>query len=449
MRTMSILLVLVLCLGIGSAQTASSPSLTLDKAISIALEQNLNVLQAQNNAAAAQSAVLSAYGSYLPSVSASTNWGRSQVDRSAGIQTLSGVPIPVPASTSVSGSTSASVNLGYTIFDGLNREAAFSKAHSNSIVSEQQAVRTKQQIVYQVQASYLTVLRNRQLVKVSEENLKRDQRQLERITESNRVGASAVADVYRQQSLVASDELNLINVQNTYDKSVADLLALIGIDVSQEYDINDKTIPTDIDTSFIRLELQQYGDFEHLRQQALGARPDYRGAKESYSAAGSSVTQAFSRYFPSVGASAGYSLRGTDFTDLKDNKTLSWGVSLNWTLFDGFNTNLNIQNAQAQKRNAEISLLQAERSISVDVKKAYLDIEAARKQYEASQKGVVSAAQDRTVAEERYNLGAGTLLDLMTANAAFVNAQASRINAIYGFITASRNMEYAIGQKTY
>jgi len=433
------------------AQTTTIPqrTLTLNQAIVTALEQNVSVRQADNNANAAQSGVLAAYGSYLPTLSASGGWTRQQTERVATTQLIQGNPITLPASSTTTNSFSTSLGVGYTLFDGFAREANFNSALSSANASEYTAVRTKQQIIYQVQTSYLNVLRQEQLVKVNEENLKRDRRQLERITESNRVGALSIGDVYRQQSQVAQDEVNLINAQNAYAKAKADLLFLIGLDPSAEYEVADPALPTEITPEYLEATTANVKSFQEMRQRALSLRPDYRGAAESYSAAQSSVTSASSSYYPRITASAGYSMSNTEFSKLSDSKGISWGVRISWTLFDGFGINRSVQNAVASRRNAELALVQAERNVSVDVTKALLDLEAARKAYDASLKSVQSATQDRRVAEERYNLGSGTLVDLLTANAGLVNAEYSKINATYNYVIASRNLEYVLGEKTY
>lgn len=433
------------------AQEQKTPKkLTLAQAIETALSRNITVLQADNNVEAAKASVLASYGSYMPILSYSGGWTRTQVDQTVPtVQVIGGQIFLRPPQSSVTNSFNTSVNLSYQLFDGFSREAQVSRASANKSAAEENAKRTRQTIAFQVESAYLNVLRAEQLVRVSEENLKRGRRQLERIIESNRLGALSVADVYRQQSVTASDELALITAQNNYNKAKADLVALIGLDPREDYEFSDPTVSGDVEEAQIEADRERYGNYEQLLRRALNARPDYFSSRESYNAAGAGVTQARRGYFPSLSASAGYTLSNAELKRLSDARRMFWGVNLQWTLFDGFQTNNQIQAAAAQERNAELALAQAERNISVEVKKALLDLEAARKQYDVAQKGLLSAIQDRRTAEERYNVGAGTLLDLITANAGLVNAEANKVNAVYNYIIARRNVEYVLGERLY
>jgi outer membrane protein len=426
-------------------------TLTLNQAKEIALARNLSVVEAENSIASAQGSVLAAYGSYLPTFSANANAFRYQSRRPASQPVYyNGIPITAGSTgLTVQNQFNAGLSLGYTLFDGFNREGNFNRAKMNAVSAEHNAERTKQSISYQVESSYLNVLRSEQLEKVNEENLKRDNRQLERIVESNKVGAAAIADVYRQQSAVAADEVSLITAQNNYDKAKADLLALIGLNAAEDYAIVDSSVSTEVTKTEMDSTMAAFANITQLYDRAMSSRPDYMSASEQLDAAKSGVTSARSGYFPSISASAGYGLNGTELSHVTDNKSLNWGVNLRWNIFDAFQTNQAMQSALAQERNAQVNLSQTQLNITVDVKKALLDLDAARKQYDASQKGLLSATEDRKIAEEKYNLGAGTLLDLLVASANLVNAQANLVNASYNFIISKKNVEYVIGERRY
>jgi outer membrane protein len=449
--TTSFFVLLSLLFGAVSA-VAQPRQITIEEAKRLALERNIDVIQRANNVESADAAVLSAYGNYLPSLSANAGWSRSQSQRtSESSQVIEGVVVGAVESFSVTNSFTSGLSTNLTVFDGLSREGQLENAKARYSVAEKTSVRTRQAVVYQVVAGYLNVVRNRELVRVSEENLKRDQRQLERIEESNRVGALSVADVYRQQSQVASDELSVINAQNNYEKSIADLVALIGLDPFIEYEFRDPEAVSEIDSAAADATLERYRDLTGITKTALSYRPDFVAAEQNLRAAESEVTIARATYFPAVSAFGSYGNFSNELDQLSlvRNYTLNWGLNLRWNVFDGFNRDQQIESSEVTRRNAEISLSQTERSISVEVRKALLDLEAARKSWEVSDKGLVSADQDRRIAEERYNLGAGTLLDLLVANASYVNAQANRVNSVISFVIAKYNMEFVLGERAY
>jgi outer membrane protein len=448
MRILAALLATFLFLH-GAAGIAQEQTLTLQQAIDLALQNNLSVVQSQNNLDAAESQSRAAMGQYLPSLDASGSWRRTQTDQAGYRGVIQGTPVNFPASSETNGSVGAGLSAGLTVFDFLGREGSVSAANAREASAKLGVVRTRQAIVYQTASEYLNVLRTEKLVAVTEENLKRDQRQLERIVESNRVGALSLADVYRQQSQVASDELSVISATNNHLKSKADLLALIGLDARQDYRVVDATLPVTIDTLEMRQLRSDFKGLGVLQDRAIQARPDFMAAMEQVNAADGSVTSAYSGYYPAIGAFGGYNLNGEKFENLSDNKSLSWGLNVRWNIFDGFLREQQIQTAEASKRNAEITKAQTERDVTVEVKKAVLDLDAAMKSLQVTDKALVSAAEDRKIAEERYNLGAGTLLDLLVANASFVNAEANKVNAVYGYLTAKYNLEFSLGERTY
>jgi outer membrane protein len=430
-----------------TAPQKAPKSLTLDQAVQIALEKNISVLTAQYTLEGQQSAVTAAYGNLLPTLSANGNWQRTQSDRqSTFIQGIGNIPLRQVATTN---SFNTSIGSSLLLFNGFANTAGVRRATANAASAEQTLDRDRQSVVFQVQTLYSNVLRDEELLKVNEDNLKRDRRQLEQIVESSRVGSKAIADVYRQQVQVANDELALIQAQSTYDKAKADLIFALGLTVMDEYDFHDPSIKPDVDTTEFNAVNAQYRDLPSLVNEALGVRPDYLSAVENVNAANSSVTVAMGGHFPSISAFASYGLNSTDLGSLSDNRSLLWGLSISFPLFSGWQITNQVQQAKVNLKTAEQQLSQAERQVQVDIMKSLLDLEAAEKQVQVTVEGVISATEDQRTAAEKYNLGAGTLLDLLTAEANYTLALSNKVNAAYNYFLIKKQLEYNIGRIRY
>jgi outer membrane protein len=108
-----------------------------------------------------------------------------------------------------------------------------------------------------------------------------------------------------------------------------------------------------------------------------------------------------------------------------------------------------VQAAKLRLRNSEDQVALAVRQVQVDVRKAMLNFESSIKQLDVSLKSVISATEDRRIAEERYNLGAGILLDLLTANANYTQAVSNKVNAQYDLVLAKQQLKYVVGAEKY
>jgi outer membrane protein len=445
------LLISALTLTYGQQQALQGKNLTLEQALAIAFERNVSIAQASNQIQAAKAGVTTAFGSYIPRLNASAGVSRTGYSSPSSIRTIGGVPFILPRSDSWYNTYNGSLGLSYVLFDGFNREANYSSAQSGQLQAEESYDRTRQSLANAIQSSYLNVTRNEQQVKVFQENLTNEKNRLQRITEQNRLGAVAIGDVYRQQSTTAQADYNVINAQNTYDKSKADLLNLLALDLNEDYSISDPTIASQIKEVESDPVTSTLGTFEELKKRALNSRVDYASVKEGVNLADVGITQAWSTYYPSLSLNAGYSTNAQDWSVASswDNHSTNVGFSLSWQLPEIFGAMQRIQTANLSKKNAVLQLEQKARDISVELKKALLDLEASRKQYEASQKSQIAAGQDKKIAEEKYYLGSGTLLDVQVATTAYLNAQLTTVFNAYNYITFKKNLELVIGERKY
>lgn len=409
----------------------SQQRLSLEDAIKIALQKNTTLQQVENNISTYESTLLSSYGNFLPTIGASGSlgWNRVETDGFPSVE---------------SRSVSANVGADLTLFDGLSNFANLSQSQNNLESAKLVLERFKQEIVYRTISLYYAVVETEQLLKVRNEDVKQQQKNLETIEERNRLGAVTLADVYQQQVQLGNAELEVIRTLNNLEISKSNLLYYLGLDVLSRYEFAKDL--TSEEKQFTQSDYESdYNRINELVNQALYSRKDFRSKQLDLESAYNGVTIARSGHFPRLTGSADFGSSSDSFDDLFTSKRYSAGLTLSIPIFSGFRVSNQVQFAEVRAMNTQLELSDLERKITQDIQQSLLDLQAANKALVVSEKNVRAAEENLKIEQEKYSLGAGKLLDVLIANTFYTTAQTNFINSQFNYIRLSEQLKYNLG----
>ncbi|QXD17179.1 TolC family protein [Rhodocaloribacter litoris] len=431
------LLVLLTILGHGTTHAQQARTITFEEAVQIALERNAAIRRSRNNVGLQATVVSSERADFFPNLNLSSSTSRTYgltFDQTTG-QLVS------ESTDAFNASASSSINL----FNGFGDVASYNQARHALEAEEYTLNRTQQTVLFDLITSYLQVILDREQIQIRQEDLEAQRQQLARIEEFVRVGSRPVSDLYQQQATVASSELALLEAERAAQLSESRLIQVLQLDPFQEYEF---VAPS---AEEIPLLPREY-DAESLLRTAFANRPDLQAQEASIEAALEGIRFARSGMYPSLSLfgsiRTSYSSRNelTSFADqLSDNRAQSFGISLSIPIFNRFQTRTNVERARVQYENARLAEETLELQIAAEVRQAYLDYQTAVKRLDVTEKQLQAAEQALAVEQERYNVGASTLVELTQARATYVQAASNRIQAIYRFYFQDRLLEYYQG----
>lgn len=441
MKQISILIIVLMI----ALPTFAQKKLTLQEAISIALQRNTTLIKSKNSLANSESQLKNAYGELIPSLGASAGWNWQRTSDKGGVQRdFFGNTTNIPASTAENRSYSMGIGGNVMLFNGLANYASISQSKDNLRASEYNIAKIKQNIVYTTTDYFYIVLNAEELLTVREENVKYYQRLYETIQERNRLGSVTLADVYSAQVQLGNAELLLIQTQNIYESSKASLLNYLALNVLEDYSLVDPFLGKKLVDS--DSYMKDFDDIQTMVNTALDNRFDYKSQQLYLSAAQSGMTIAKSGLYPSLSGNYYYGTSAVTTGDLFNRKVLNVSLSLNIPIFSNFSTENQIQFAKVNALNAQEDLYSLERQIKIEIKQTYLDLVAAKKSLDVASKNVSAAEETRKINQERYNLGSATLLDVLQASRDYQDALRNKINAGYDFYRQHDKLNNAIGR---
>ena len=430
------------------AQNADVRVITIDDAISIALENNYSLKQAKNELDLAEDLIFSEKADFLPSISANMSGSRTTGQQFLFDRFSEGLdPFVDVSSQSISGGMNANINL----FNGFNNILTLKSSQSNKESREQQYERAKELVIFNTASRYLQVLLDKELLAIAKQNLETSTAQLEQVQVQVELGARPMVDLFNQEAQVANDELVVTQRENTLSLNSLLLIRQLEIDPLGAYDfvVPDLTLN---DLPWMDVNLRS------LVNEALTTRSDILSAEASISSLRYQMQVTKNSLLPTLRASAGVSSRYSDqysiggaevsfsdqFFDQQVNRSL--GLSFNVSLFNNWNRMYSIQSSQVQLKNAELNLDNSKMQVIQEVSQAYNDYSSYVKQLEASEKSLVASERAFQTQQERYNLGASTLIELTQAQSSFVSAQSNYTQAMYNLIFQEKLLDFYLGK---
>ena len=417
----------VLGLVVAAPLAAQQVEVTLQEAIRRAQDVQPTMVQALGTERTAGASRRSAFGAYLPTltVNASTSKGNTgRTDNTTGLF--------IPPVRSYTGGISANLEL----FDGFRRIANLRAAGATLDAAGAGVVNQRFQVLLSTKQAFYNALATEDLLRVAQSQVRRAQQQLQISVEKLRAGSATRSDSLRSTVEYGNARIALLQAQANLATAQANLGRQIGVDAPV------RAVP---DTVFPALP-----DTGALRSQALETAPQVLQAEAQASAARAQVWSARSQYWPTLTVSYSDNRQGTKspqvplFDNLPDS--YSWRFGVSWQLLNGFVREQNQVTASVNRDNAEAQAADSRRQVNAQLTQQLAALSTTYEQISIARDNLAAATEDLRVQNERYRVGAATILDLLTSQAALTQAEVNVVQTRFNYLIARAQVEAVVGR---
>ena len=123
------------------------------------------------------------------------------------------------------------------------------------------------------------------------------------------------------------------------------------------------------------------------------------------------------------------------------------GVVADYPIFDGGRITAQINEQETRLASAQANLRKLWLQIRLDVETAMLNVDSARKRVRATQKAIEQSKESFRIESEKYDLGKGSITDVLDAQSAMLDADTNHYRALADFNIALAQLGLATGEK--
>ena len=421
-----------------AAAKKNLPVLTLAEALRTARAKQPTLRQAESTRMLANAQADGARAPLLPQVIASASYARATANF---VQPTGTLPNGVVSSahTVTSLDTFPFYRMGISasqlIWDFGETLNNFRAARVNAEAQDQSVRVTAMQVDYNVRVAFFTARAAKDMVAVAKATLANQEKHLGQIEGFVQLGRSPEIDLTQARADRATARVALINAENTYDTSRAQLNLAMGVERSVDYELSDDGL-TGVEG--------EDADPSTLVDEAVKARPEMANLTLLITGRELSLKSAKDGHYPQLG----FNTSLTDNGNSPDQLVWNWSgaLTLSVPIYLGGSINANVHQAEAQLIGVRAQLDGQRQQVRLDVEQARLSIRAAKALIEAADDAVANTRDRLRLAEGRYQTGVGSIIELGDAQVAETSAEVQRVQAEYQLYTARAQLVKALGR---
>jgi outer membrane protein len=407
-------LIVLLFLVLGFAK-----AITLEQALELAKERANQIRLSELDIKKAEEEIKRARASILPQVSVSYSYTHFGQDLALGF---------MPHNRQ-----SAVFQLNQTIFN----KQVFELIKLANIQRELQSLikeDVQRTLESQVKDLFYGLLYRKAIIELQKENLAYWEENYRRVSAKFSAGVVPKVELLRVQSQLEQARSQLEQASADYLKALESFKALLRLDGNVEPEGT--------------LELKEFNHKEEELLQALKEKNStLRVAKKSVELAQGTVELKRAQNFPTVNGFANYQLftgRRSFFGSTELLKGYSFGVSINYLIFDGFLRKAEISGAELDLLKQRENLLQLEYDLKARLRSTLLSIKSLQTQIRAVESSLEFAKESLRLSTERYRLGVGSQLEVLEARANYNNLLANYYLLLYQYNSSIASLERLI-----
>jgi len=395
--------------------------LTTDEAIKLALDHNYGIKIAKNTVEVAENNKDLLNSGYLPTLTGIAG-ATIEVQNSEGQLANGETRIADGAETR---RYNASINLNYTLFDGLGRLYNYKRLKELYQLSDLEARETIETTMLQLFSIYYTVAQLTENTDALEQTFEISKTRLTRAGYQFDYGQSTKLNVLNAQVDINNDSISLINIRQQLTNTKRDLNVVLGNSNSEAFEVD-----TDLDF-LLQLEKQA------LLEKSMANNVTLLQAKSNITISQYDIKTSKAQFLPIIGLVGSYGWNESAdnsplaFTLQNTNSGVSAGLNLTWNLFDGGSSITQVKNTKIFLENQKLQQAQLRNEIERNFNNAWDDYQNKLLIFKIQENNIKTGENNFDRTQERFKLGQVTSIEFRQAQLNLLNAELSRNQAKY------------------